>query len=685
MVEHRTFCRLCTALCGLLVTTDGDRVVRVTGDRAHPISAGYTCPKGRSLGAHHHGSDRLDRPERREVDGLRPVSWTDALDDLGARVTDVVAAHGPDAVGAFFGSGAAFDGTSKVARKLFHALGTRSVYSAATVDAPCRPYVAELVTGNPSLFGRGVDFDHATLVLLVGLNPLVSHGHNAAFPDPRARIRRVLGRGEVWVVDPRRTETAAMATHHLAPRPGTDHVWLAAVVREILRTPTFEPARLLARNVDALVDAVEPFTLEQAAAVCDVPRRDLERLVDAISRHRVLSVVAGTGVSMTPAANVTEWLTWALSIVTGSLDERGGTVLNPGFLRPLDVGAWAASSAPAQGSPASRPDLPRRLNEQPSAAIVDEIEAGHLRALVVLGGNLVTALPQTERVVRALSSLDVLAVADVVRTETTALATHVLPCAGQLERSDLPVNVDATYPAIATQHTWPVVELGADRRPLWWVAASLASRLGLSILPGGRSLDECTDDVVLEHASRRSRLPLAALRATDGCVVHGPVTPGWVRRAVATHGGFDAAPPPLVTQLRELRHTSVDAALRLVPRRQLRHVNSQLVDGPTVGGRHDEPLAILHPGDAAAYGIVDGDEVEITSGHGALVVRARVDASVRRGVVSVPHGFGATNVNRLTTSDVADPLTGMVHYSAIDVRVRKISADLPCQPLPPCL
>ena len=681
-VEHRSFCRLCTALCGVVVTTVGDEVVRVTGDREHPLSAGYSCPKGRSLGALHHGADRLDRPAQRVGGELVPSTWSEVLDDIGARLADIVASDGPDSVGAFFGSGAAFDGSSKVARKLLHGLGSTSVYSAATVDAPCRPYVAELVTGNPGLYGRAVDFDAATLVLLVGLNPLVSHGHNSAFPNPRARLRAVLDRGELWVADPRRTETAAMATRHLAPRPGTDHVWLAAVIREVLRRGGVHEDRWVARRVDVLAEAVEPYSMDLAAERCDVPLGALHDLVEAIERHRAVSIVAGTGVSMTPSANVTEWLTWALALVTDSLDRPGGTIFNPGFLRSMDGDEWGASSAPAQGYPTSRPDLPRRLNEQPSAAIVDEIEGGNLRALLVLGGNPVTALPQTERVMTALAALDVLIVADVVRTETTALATHVLACAGQLERADLPVTLDATYPAVASQYTAAVVPLGADRRPLWWIAAAIGERLGLQVLPIGRSVDDCSDEIVLAYAARGARVPFEVLRDAPGCVIVGPTETGWVRRVVASHGGFDAAPAALVTQLAGLDDDAKSGALRLVPRRQLRHVNSQLAGDDTADGQRDDAVVLVNVSDAAARGIVDGDAVQVVSKHGAVLATARLDAAVRSGVVSLPHGFGGTNVNLLTTGVVADPLTGMVQFAALEVEVLRMRSrtDGACQP-----
>lgn len=166
-----------------------------------------------------------------------------------------------------------------------------------------------------------------------------------------------------------------------------------------------------------------------------------------------------------------EWLRWVLLVATGSLDVEGGMRFRPGpFGRPTRGRRWAATTA----GPASRADLPGVVGQLPSVAIADEIAAGSLRALIVLGGNPATACPDPAGAEMQLAALDTLAVVDVTRTRTVGLATHVLPATGQLERADIDMNAHlSTGPGLRA--TRAVVGAGAERRPMWWIVSALAS------------------------------------------------------------------------------------------------------------------------------------------------------------------------------------------------------------------
>jgi anaerobic selenocysteine-containing dehydrogenase len=392
----RSFCRICTAVCGILVDVSDDRVVRVRGDRDHPLSHGYTCAKGRALPALHHHPERLERPLLR-VDGrLEPTTWDACLDDLADRLRAIVDRHGPAAVGIFFGSGVGMDAAGyRMAQALHGALGTPARFSPLTIDGTAKVLVSDLVGGSAALNARP-DYDHARFVMYVGSNPVVSHGHTVAIPDPVTMIRGLTSRGEVWVVDPRRTETARLATHHLAPRPGTDYAVLAFLVRELLRDGADREV-LEHHTVDSeiLAEAVAPFTLEHAAQLADVPDADLTRLLAAVRRAGRIAVETGTGVTMAASANVTQWLGWALQIVTGSMNRQGGTWFHPGFGYQLEAFELPVSSPEGTfgPGPASRPETQAFLGEWPCAVLPNEIRAGNIRALLNLGGHLVTASP----------------------------------------------------------------------------------------------------------------------------------------------------------------------------------------------------------------------------------------------------------------------------------------------------
>jgi anaerobic selenocysteine-containing dehydrogenase len=665
----RSFCRVCTSLCGILVDTADEQVVRVRGDRDHPMSQGYTCVKGRALPAMHHHPRRIERPLMRTDGSLQPTSWELCLDDLGARLREIIDRNGPSSVGIFFGSGLGMDAAGyRMAEALHASIRTPARFSPLTIDGTAKVLTATLVGGFPGLNPRP-DYDRAKLVVYLGVNPVVSHGHTTAMPSPTTTIRALRAHAQVWVVDPRRTETARLASHHLAPRPGTDYAILAYLVRELLR----EGADVLAhRTVDsgALQAAVEPYTLEHSAHVADVPADELAALVAAIRQTGRLAIETGTGITMSADANVVQWLAWIVMILTNSMNRPGGVWFHPGFFRQVDAAPLPVLPPETFFSPGppSRPELPGFLGEWPCAALASEIAAGNIRAVLNLGGGLLTAFPDEHVLRPALAQLDVLATIDIIANTTTALSTHVLPTKDQLERAD--INLwDFLSPRVAAQYSPAVVKPVGERRSAWWVLAELGRRLGhelagpLAPLPSDDRPE--SDDAMLAVQTARARRTFADLVDSRYVETGYEVPAQWVEDHLQKIGGWRLAPSQLVAQLAALQNP---APLCLVPRRQKRHLNSQL----TFLG--DSPEVLLHPDDAASAGVADGEPVIVRSASGELVGTARVDAGMRRGAVSVPHGHEHANVNVLTSHQQADPLTGMARYSGVPVSVHPVAA-----------
>ncbi len=660
VTETKSFCRVCTSACGIVVEVDGDQVLRVRGDTDHPLTLGYSCSKGRALpGAHHH-PDRLEAPHMR-VDGvLAPVEWDLILDDLADRLRDIIAESGPRAVGVFLGGGGYMDaGGYLMARSVPGVLGTPSVYSDMTIDVISKMLVSEMMAGIPGQMTRP-DFDRCRLVVYIGTNPLVSHGHTAMLNSPSVRMREMLKQGEVWVIDPRRSETAQRATRHLTPRHGSDYAVLAFLIRELLRDGADRDYLAAhAQNVEGLAEAVAPFTAQRAMAISGIPVEALRDLLAAIRRAGRLSVETGTGISMSMAANVTQWLSWALMIVTGSLDREGGAWVNPGFLGQLDT--MDIPHAPPEGwrgaGPASRPELRTVMGEYPCAAMADEIEAGNLRAMLNFGGNLVACMPDTARTVAALKSLDVLATIDVIGNSTTAISTHLLPSKDQLERADLPYATDISYPWVATQYTPAAVAPIGQRRSFWWILAQLGKRLDVEFLPG-LDPETATDDDVLARIAAQGRRGLDELKSGE-LVISEPVAIGWLQRHADKMGGWRLAPVELVEQLQAMADP---APLVLIPRRQRHHINSRFLE---VG---DSPGIMVSAKDAGDAGLRDGDIAIVRSASGSLRGIMRIDPTLQPGVMSVPHGWSGTyNVNQLTSTTDIDTLTGMPRFSGLPV------------------
>ena len=331
----RSFCRICTAVCGILVDVEGDTVVRVRGDKDHPMSHGYTCPKGRALPAIHHHPDRIERPMMRVDGALRPTTWEACLDDLGERLRAIIDRHGPESVGVYFGSGLGMDAAGyKMVEALHGAIGTPAKFSPLTIDGTAKTLVSHLVGGFPG-FTSHIDYERASMVLYIGVNPVVSHGHNIALSDPVSAIRAVRSHAEVWVLDPRTTETARLANRHLAPRPGTDYAVLAYVIRELLKDGADrEVVEHRCVGGADLAAALEPFDRRYAADLAGLPEADLDELLAAVRRAGPIAIHTGTGVTMPGiAGNVTAWLAWVLMIVTGAMNRPGRRVV-PSRVQP---------------------------------------------------------------------------------------------------------------------------------------------------------------------------------------------------------------------------------------------------------------------------------------------------------------------------------------------------------------
>jgi anaerobic selenocysteine-containing dehydrogenase len=654
----RSFCRICTAICGILVDVEGDQVVRVRGDRDHPLTHGYTCPKGRALPRVHHHPDRIERPMMR-VDGkLEPTTWEACLDDLGTRLRDIVERHGAESVGVYFGSGLGMDAAGyRMMEALFRAIGTPAKFSPLTIDGTAKALVSHLVAGFPG-FTSHIDYERAKLVMYIGVNPVVSHGHNIALPDPVVSIRAVKAHAEVWVLDPRLTETARLATTHLAPRPGTDYAVLAFLIRELLRDGADRD--VIARRTvgaDVLAAAVEPFHVAHAAGIAGLEEAELHAILDAVRAAGPVAVHTGTGVTMGAAnGNVTAWLAWALMIVTGAMNRRGGVWFHPGFNLQFDSFELPVLPAGAVFGPGprSRPDARAFLGEWPCAVLPDEIAAGNIRAFLNFGGSILTSFPDVNVLEPALRSLELLVSTEIIANPTTELSTHVLPTKDQLERADVTLW-DFLVPTVSAQHTPAVVEPVGERRSAWWVLAEIGRRLGHDLAGDG-----ATDDDMLAKTMTAARCTFGDV-VGSGYVEHAVELPAaWVERYLDRSGGWRLAPPLLLDQLAALQPP---APLVLVPRRQARKLNGAL---DFLG---EDAAVLLHPDDARAAGVSDGEAVVVRTERGRLTGTAKVDPVIRRGAVSVPHGHHGTNVNRLTDKDVIDPVTGMVRYSCVPVTV----------------
>jgi anaerobic selenocysteine-containing dehydrogenase len=380
-------------------------------------------------------------------------------------------------------------------------------------------------------------------------------------------------------------------------------------------------------------------------------------------RGRV-AVHCGTGVTMARDGILAEWLRWVVLIATGSLDRATGMHFNRGVVQRLRP-RRPAPAAPAPEPPRARPELPRVLGQIPAVALVDQIEAGDIRALVVTGGSPVTAFPQPARLEAALRSLDVLAIVDVADNPLTAIATHVLPATGQLERADITL-AELTALRSGLQATRPVVEPGADRRPVWWMFAALSRAMGRAT-PAGIDPDELTDEDYLRGVLAHSTLDADDVFAAGPRGIDTPVEYGWVHAELLPGGRWSIAPAPLLDRLAAYRDP-VPVPFVLAPRREMAWSNSipygAAATAPVVRLDHDASRAIDETGTG---------RVALTTSHGGVTATFAADPTVRAGVVSMTHGHAEASPGNLTSGDMAvDRLTAMPRVAGLEVHLHPL-------------
>jgi anaerobic selenocysteine-containing dehydrogenase len=671
-VSKRTHCKICTNLCGIVVDIEDGQITRVKGDFDHPLSKGYTCPKGRAIGKLHHHPDAIDRPMMRRDGVLVPVGWDECLDDIAARLSAIRDAHGPDAIGFYFGSGLGMDAAGfRTGEAWYRGFGTPPKFSPLTIDGTAKVLVCSLVGGFPGLSGK-TDYDAVDMLLYVGVNPMVSHGHNTGMFNPAGPIRAITGRGgEIWTIDPLRTETAKFSTRHIAPYPGKDYAILAWLVREILDGGPVVLAQPVA-GIEELRTALAGFDRATAAKIAGVEEAELVDLLDAIRRKGGVTVETGTGATMAETANVTQWLAWVLTILTGKMNRPGGVWFHPGFITQYDSFELPLMDDPFTPGAPTMPEVSGLIGDWPCAALPGEIQAGNIRALVNLGGSIVRSFPDANMLVPALEKLDLMVTFEVIANDTTALSTHVLPTKDQVERSDISFW-DTLSGSLSMLYSPAVAAPLGDRRASWWIISQLMRRMGMEVA------DHVPADDRVEGADHAMLAPLmAGARCSfDDLATAGQVTlplefpAGWVDRHIERIGGWRLAPAKLVAMWNAVRaadEATIDdqPPLRFIPRRQRRKLNASL---SFLGSPAD---IILHPDDAAANGIVHGQDVRVQTDSGEIVLIANVSDTIRRGVASIPHGHETANVNLLTSIDHVDRLTGMVRYSGIPIRLEAL-------------
>jgi anaerobic selenocysteine-containing dehydrogenase len=718
-----SICRNCLAYCPILVSIEGDRAVKVTGDPQAPAFDGYSCPKGRALPAQHNDPARLLECLRKQPDGRHAaIASTTAMDEVATKVGAILARHGPRSIAMYSGTGRVSHPSSEpLAKAWFRAIGSRMTFSAATIDKPAE-YTSVALHGN---WHAGLQtFENSDTWMIVGANPVIAKSNGAPLNNPGQRLKEAAQAGmKLVVIDPRRTETAKRAHVHLQPRPGEDATLLAGIIRIVIEEGLCDAGFIAAnaQGFDALRQAVSGFTAEFVARRADVPIEILLEAARTFGRGRRGGVVCSTGPSFSTHSNLTFYLALCLNTLCGRWAREGDRAPHPNVLIPAFI-PRAQPYAPypvASDRPMRVHGLMENASGVPTAALADEIlqdGEGQVKVLFCLGGNPVLAWPDQARTEAAMKKLELLVVFDHLRSATAQFAHYIVAPPLSLEVPGTSRMVEALkYAGVSRGYAMPWAQYtpavvpppaGADLIDDGSFFFGLAQRMDLplewkNVRGQGPNLEGPTQsipldmsrvpnvDELIELACTDSRVPLEEVKAHPHGHVYAIDIPVGPREPGCT-AMLQLADPMMMDELQAVHAEGGGARadpafpFSLVCRRTNNFMNSAGQSLPVLNSHGPFAPAHMHPGDLVALGIKAGELVVIRSRHGRMLARAVHDDALRAGVVSVTHGFGAAasfeplgsevalgSVTRLLNMDERDPISGIPRMSALPVSVAR--------------
>jgi anaerobic selenocysteine-containing dehydrogenase len=696
-------------MCGVAIQVEGERIVSIRGDKDDPFSRGYICPKAAALADIQHDPDRLRHPLRRTPSGFVRIGWDEALAEVATRLTQIQAESGPNAVAVYAGNPTVHSYSAMLYWLPFiKALKTRSRFSATSVDQLPHHLCAFLMFGHQLLLPIP-DVDRTDFMLILGGNPAVSNGSLMSAPGIGKRLLAIRERGgQVVLIDPRRTETAALTDRHHFIRPGTDVLLLLALLHTLFAERLTAPGRLqpLCQGLPLLTELVAEFSPEVAAGPTGISAAEIRALARAFAGAKSAVAYGRMGVSTQEFGAVTQWLISVLNIVTGNLDRPGGAM----FTKPaFDVVALTARLGEKGHFDKGRTrvrKLPEYGGEYPVAALAEEILTpgpGQIRALCTHAGNPVLSTPNGPALEGALASLDFMVSIDLYLNETTRHAHLILPPTFGLEHE----HYDAVYHLLAVRNTAkyssPLFAPAADTRHDWEILQELTAAIGSrGLAPVRRAvLRQVTPQRLLALGLRLGpygrgpdAVSLRKLQAAEHGLDLGPLSSCLPERLFTADKKIQLVPEVLTRDLARVRRKFLapDAAprradgydLQLIGRRDLRSNNSwmhnshRLVKGPL------RCTLLIHPSDAEKRGLGAGQTARVHSRTGSIALPVEVTDEVMPGVVSIPHGWGhhrpgsalsiaeqhpGVSVNDLTDELLLDELCGNAVLNGVPVRV----------------
>lgn len=663
----------CPDACSLLVTVEGDRAIRLAGDPDHPVTRGFLCGKVAKYLEREYHPDRLMTPLRRigaKGQGrFSPISWDAALDEIAARLRQTAMEYGPESILPYSYAGTmGYVEGSGMDRRFFHRLGAsrldRTICASAGSQALMEAYGARFGT-EPDQFAR------SRFVIVWGANVHATNVHLWPFlVEARRRGAQLIA------IDPIRTRTAELADRWLPIYPGSDLALALGLIHVILRDGLHDEEYVAQHTtgLESLRERCAPFTPEHTGQLTGIAPADIEWLARAYATTRPAAIRVNYGVQRSERGGRAIHAIALLPVLTGSWRKPGGGLLlstSGGFELNRARLEMPELQERALGRPA------RLVNMSQLGEALNELDEPAVHALVVYNSNPAAIAPNQSEVLRGLAREDLFTVVlEQFQTDTADYADIVLPVTTFLEHTDLYFAYGHYY----LQYAAAALPPPGECRPNSEIFRALARRIGFDDACFADTADDMIGALLDTGSPFLKGITLERLKAEHSIRLN--VSPAGEPFLPFVNGGFRtpngkcdlsgsafAYQPPVESRL----GPPSPFPLELVSSKNHDSMNS------TFGHRHETDaqtaVAILHPDDAEARRIRTGDPVEVFNERGSVCLTARVEMSVRPGVVRIPtvrwnkRSPGGHGVNLLTSSRLTDIGGGPTFYSCL-VEVR---------------
>lgn len=696
---HYRTCNICEAMCGLEIKHQDKEILSIKPDKQDPFSKGHICPKAVALQDYYKDPDRIRTPMQKTENGWQEISWEAAFDTIVEKIQGIQATHGNNAVGVYMGNPNAHNlGNSLFLKKFHRALKTNNIFSSASADQ-----LPHHVASN-YMFGSGLvlpvpDIDRTDHMLIIGANPIVSNGSVMTAAGVPERLKDIKKRGgKVVVVDPRRTETAKMASEHIFIRPEKDALLLLAMINTIIEAGLTEFGHLqsMIEGFDDLRQAARPFSPDAVAEVVGIASEKIRQLAHDMAKAPTAVCYSRMGASTQSFGGLCLWLTYVLNIITGNFDRAGGAMLP---LPALDLLANTPKGRISNyGRHQSRVrQLPYYNSEFPVATLAEEILTegeGQIRAMFTVAGNPVLSAPGGDDLTDAFASLDFMVSIDIYLNETTKHADIFLPATTGLEINHYDVFFNSLSVRNNAKFSPALFEKEENQKHDWEILKTLICRLTDS--PDDGITPEIMLDMGLQSGAYKDQgMSLQKLLDNPHGIDLGPLKPCLEQRIRTADGKIQLAPQLYLDDLPRLaQYAKDDKKLRtkypfdMISRRLARSHNTWTQNSQRlVKGKNPITLQ-LHSRDADRLGLHSGDMARVSSESGEVIMEVAVNDDILQGVVSIPQGWGhnhsdtrmtvaatqpGISINRLTDAKRVDQLTGNAAFNGTPVNIEAMA------------